>query len=68
MNNRELNNLEKIEEVRELTQDELTSVSGGNFLLDLVRVSAASMGLEVWRFVGLPEAGSGGCATNHNGV
>lgn len=60
-----MRNAENTSENRELTQDELMSVTGGdyNLLLSLGRSTYFHL---TWP--GLPKAGNGDCGPNHNGV
>ena len=58
-------------EIRELTQDELTSVAGGNIVVDIVNFAATYIGdmvAKAARVTTLPKAGNGDCGPNHNGV
>ena len=66
-----MRNAENTSEIRELTQDELISVSGGLILVDIVNFVARYVGHEVAkaaRVTTLPAAGNGDCGPNHNGV
>jgi hypothetical protein len=60
--------IESGSEVRELTQTELMSVSGGAG----AAYSSFDFFQDVWNSTasvrGLPRAGNGDCGTNHNGV
>ena len=58
-----MRNAETTSEIRELTQDELMSVAGGNILVDLWDYACA-----LARLIALPKAGNGDCGPNHNGV
>lgn len=66
-----MRNAENTSEIRELTQNELTTVSGGLILVDIVNFAARYVGdmvARAARVATLPAAGNGDCGPNHNGV